>query len=122
MKDKTMPIVPTEVLRAIGMIPNDMEDRVILLTDLANQPFMPQRNGRKIHKSTFYRWITRGVGPDKIRLSSIKIGGSRGVTLSALEDFFHRLNQNEKADSPTLNRMNEKHLRHIDRQLNEAGI
>jgi hypothetical protein len=83
---------------------------------------MPRRNGRKIHKSTFYRWISRGVGPHKIKLLSIQIGGSRAVKISDLRDFYERLNQTVNAESPPSQHMNITNLRIVENQLTKEGF
>jgi hypothetical protein len=106
----------------LGKMPSNLEDRIILLCDLADQPFMPRRNGRKIHKSTFYRWISRGIGPNKIKLFSIQIGGSRAVKISDLRDFFKRLNQIELADSPSSHQMDVRKMHIVSNQLTKEGF
>jgi hypothetical protein len=46
---------------------------------------IPGRNGRKLHHSTVYRWMTKGVR-GKI-LESVTIGGTRFTTEGCLKRF-----------------------------------
>ena len=46
---------------------------------------IPKRRGRKVHYSTVYRWMTKGVRGR--RLESLLIGGVRYTTLEALARF-----------------------------------
>ncbi len=51
---------------------------------------LPKRpNGKRIHISACYRWISRGVRG--VRLDSIKIGGSTYTSTEALQRFADRL-------------------------------
>jgi len=51
---------------------------------------LPKRpNGKRIHISACYRWISRGVRG--VRLDSIKIGGSTYTSMEALQRFAERL-------------------------------
>lgn len=51
---------------------------------------LPKRpNGKRIHISACYRWISRGVRG--VRLDSIKIGGSTYTSMEALQRFGDRL-------------------------------
>ena len=46
---------------------------------------IPKRHGRKVHYSTVYRWMTKGVRGRK--LESLLIGGVRYTTIEALARF-----------------------------------
>ena len=59
----------------------------------------PRRRGRKMHRSTFHRWCTRGQ--DGVVLESIRIGGQRFTTVEALQSFFARLTEVERARNPS---------------------
>ena len=50
----------------------------------------PRRNGRRVHISAVYRWVSRGVRG--VRLEAIKIGGTAYTSLEALQRFGDRLN------------------------------
>ena len=47
---------------------------------------LPKKNGKKIHYSTVYRWITKGARGRV--LESHLIGGARFTTIEALNRFF----------------------------------
>ncbi|WP_182870877.1 DUF1580 domain-containing protein [Rhodopirellula sp. JC639] len=52
--------------------------------------------GRKRHRSTLYRWMTRGVRG--IRLESALFGGERVTSIEALSRFFERLNGSDESN------------------------
>ncbi len=88
------------------------KEELIPVRDLPGR-FPPRPNKNRIHLSSFYRWITRGVRGG-IVLESIKLGGTTYVSAQALERFAERLsaatNQTpRKADTPRTRR------REIDR-------
>ena len=58
----------------------------------------PRRRGRRLHRSTFHRWCTRGQ--DGVVLESIWIGGQRFTTVEALRSFFARLTDARRTGSP----------------------
>jgi hypothetical protein len=39
------------------------------------------------HLSTVLRWVFRGVGRERIRLETVKVGGRRFTTVAAIADF-----------------------------------
>lgn len=47
---------------------------------------LPKRNGKKVHYSTVYRWVTKGTR-GRI-LESMLVGGVRYTTIAALNRFF----------------------------------
>ncbi len=49
--------------------------------------FVPDRNGRRIHRATVYRWFQRGVRGR--RLEWIQVGGRRCTSVQALSRFFN---------------------------------
>lgn len=59
--------------------------------DLADVPrLLPTRRGRRVHRITIWRWVTKGVcGPGgvRVRLDTVKLGGSRYTSLAAVERF-----------------------------------
>ena len=60
---------------------------------------LPKRpNGKRIHISACYRWISRGVRG--VRLDSIKIGGSTYTSIEALQRFANRLSGRSNASRP----------------------
>lgn len=59
-------------------------EQLIPLRD-APKHLPPRPNGKRLHISVFYRWITRGVRG--ILLESIRIGGTTYTSLEALQRF-----------------------------------
>lgn len=65
------------------------------MIDLATETLIPIRelpkhlprrpNGKKIHVSAAYRWIAKGI--HKVKLDSIRIGGTTYVSLESLQRF-----------------------------------
>ena len=51
------------------------------------------RRGRKIHVSTLYRWISRGLRG--VRLEAVKLGGTLVTSKEALQRFAERLSRAE---------------------------
>ena len=60
------------------------DEKLIPLRD-APKHLPPRPNGKRLHVSAFYRWITRGVRG--ILLESIRIGGTTYTSLEALQRF-----------------------------------
>lgn len=52
---------------------------------------LPRRSGKRVHISTIWRWIQRGVRG--VKLESLNIGGRRYVPREALEHFLEALNR-----------------------------
>jgi hypothetical protein len=43
------------------------------------------------HVSTYFRWAFRGVGPDRVKLETVKLGGRRYTSRAALTRFVAKL-------------------------------
>jgi hypothetical protein len=55
---------------------------------------MPRRkNGKKLHRSTIFRWAGGGLGDPKIRLRTVQVGGQKCTTLAFLAEFFEALSK-----------------------------
>ena len=76
-------------------MPIDLQSEEILpLTEVAKA--LPRlRGGRKVHLSTIYRWISRGV--NGVRLESLKLGRATVTSREALQRFAER---QTRADRP----------------------
>jgi hypothetical protein len=59
------------------------------LAELPKQPFVPRKNGRKLHPSTAFRWAQRGVRGQRLEVA--RCGGALCTTPSAVARFFARL-------------------------------
>ncbi len=68
----------------MSLIPDPKPNTPIALTDVTD--LLPKRRGKKVHHSTVYRWVTKGVRGRV--LESHKIGNVRFTTISALNRFF----------------------------------
>jgi hypothetical protein len=60
------------------------DEKLIPLRD-APKHLPPRPNGKRLHISVFYRWISRGVRG--VLLESIRIGGTTYTSLQALQRF-----------------------------------
>jgi hypothetical protein len=61
---------------------------------------LPGRRGKKLHVSTLYRWVQRGVRG--VRLETVLIGGSRLTSVEAIERFVDRLSSPPVDDAPPI--------------------
>ncbi len=85
---------------------------------LAEVPLhVPRRNGRKVHCSTVYRWVTKGVRGK--RLESLFVGGVRYTTVEAIERFLKAKPHRPDAVSDT---PDENLCSAIDDALRDAGV
>ena len=88
-------------------------ETAITLAEVADH--VPRRNGRKVHYSTVYRWVTKGARGR--RLESLLVGGVRYTTVEALGRF---LNATTKA-IPSSSEEDELRIA-IEEALNDAGV
>ena len=56
---------------------------------------LPTRRGRKHHKSSIFRWASKGLHGTRLR--SVSVGGTRATTRAWLLDFFEAVAQAEDA-------------------------
>ena len=77
---------------------------------------IPKRHGRKVHYSTVYRWMTKGVRGRK--LESLLIGGVRYTTIEALARFL-KLTPQKPA---TLPESSDDLSSAIESALRDAGV
>ena len=68
----------------MNVILDNQNEQMIALSDVPKH--LPRRNGKKVHYSTVYRWVTKGAR-GRI-LESKLVGGIRYTTLAALNRFF----------------------------------
>ena len=69
-----------------------LNEQTILLRDVPN--FLPLKGTAKIHRSTPFRWASKGVrGPDgqRVVLESRKAGGARVTSIEKLAVFMEKL-------------------------------
>ena len=77
---------------------------------------IPKRHGRKVHYSTVYRWMTKGVRGRK--LESLLIGGVRYTTIEALARFLKLTPQKPAALSESSDDLSSA----IESALQDAGV
>ena len=78
----------------------DTATEAVLTLAQAASELPRRRRGRKTHVSTLYRWTVSGCRG--IILESIQIGATRATSREALQRFFERLSDPDRAgDSPS---------------------
>lgn len=77
---------------------------------------IPKRHGRKVHYSTVYRWMTKGVRGRK--LESLLIGGVRYTSLEAIARFLKVIPQKPAALPKSLGDLSSA----IESALQDAGV
>lgn len=82
------------------------------------------RSGRPVNPSTLWRWATVGVKSratgERVKLETIRVGGSSATTIEALQRFFDRLGGQEPEQS-LLRAPSKGHAR-AETALDTAGI
>ncbi len=76
---------------------------------------------RPPHVATFVRWALKGVGKDRVRLETVKIGGRRYTSVAALTRFVARLTGAAEAKE-VLSRRRTEAYRRAERELDQEGI
>jgi len=76
----------------------------------------PRANGKRIHISACYRWLSRGV--KGIVLESVKIGGSTYTSKEALQRFAYQLSG--KADPTPRPPISESRRKEIEKAQHEV--
>ena len=60
------------------------------LSELADHwPLLP--GGRRLHRSVGYRYVTKGVGPNRVRLEVVRMSGVLFTSTEAVQRFVERL-------------------------------
>lgn len=93
------PSQPTGTKDGRNAMINMSEETLISLRE-APKHLPPRPNGKRVHISACYRWISRGVRG--VHLESIKIGGSTYTSKEALQRFADRLSRagDQESDGP----------------------
>lgn len=83
---------------------------------------LPRRpNGKRVHISACYRWISRGVRG--VRLESVQVGGTRYTSLEALQRFADGLGSpgdSRSASDRPLPRTRQAQIGQASKRLREA--
>jgi len=95
----------------------DLNEELFLLTQAAKH--YPASDPP--HICTFIRWALRGVGKDKVKLETVKIGGRRYTSRAALARFVARLTSGTDAAVLQPGRVAVAH-RQTERALDKEGF
>ena len=96
-------------------------EQLIPLSELGDQPFILRRQGRKPHKSVWFRWASRGLRG--IKLEVLRAGTCLATTRSSVLRFYARLSSaGGVAQRPITSSAALRQQRRIDRELDELGI
>lgn len=106
------------------------EGRLLTFSEAAKyigRRFPGRRGGRGPNVSTLHRWASRGIRG--IRLEVVSVGGTRAVTVAALNRFFGRLAGRDPArdsatvPAPAAGRANrDRRVAAAEKALSRAGI
>ena len=77
------------------------------------------RRGKKIHVSTLYRWISRGVRG--VKLEAVKLGRTRLTSKEALQRFAERLSGVQAAPEAVPIRLS-KRAERAEREADSRGL
>jgi hypothetical protein len=68
------------------------KDQPIPLSQIPNLGLTPGRaKGGAVHRATVYRWASVGLGPKRIRLTTIQCGNTKCTTPRLLRKFFRQI-------------------------------
>jgi len=99
-------------------------DKYIPLSQVPRLSFLPpRRRGRKLHKSTPYRWSTDGL--NGVRLRYVKCGGVRCTTVNWLNAFFSELAEKEATvvpDEDTQGATTSRRQEEVEKELDRMGL
>ncbi len=96
-------------------------EQPIPLTDVPSLKFIPRRRrGKKLHKSTPFRWANPGVHGE--RLEVIRVGNTLCTSVEALQRFFERLAKVEHTPPAGVRQRRERELARTEERLDEVGI
>jgi Protein of unknown function (DUF1580) len=87
-------------------------ERAITLAEVPQ--YVPKRHGKKVHYSTVYRWMTKGVRGKT--LESFMVGGVRFTTVEAVHRFFELKSDRQRHSEDSL--LNQA----IDEALTRDGV
>lgn len=77
-------------------------------------------NGRRVHISTIYRWVQRGV--NGIRLETIRVGGTTCTSMEALQRFCDRLSRDDEPAERSPERKRKQSIDRVGSELDGIGI
>ncbi len=86
---------------------------------------MPRSRDRPVHPSTIKRWVLSGVGPDRVKLAAVRLGGRWYTTQEDIQRFIKALSGDAAATAATTHqreRQDKKRQDMIDRELAAYGL
>ena len=90
------------------------------LSDVPSLPCIPRRRGgRKLHRSTPFRWAHAGV--KGVHLEVIRVGGTLCTSVAALQRFFEQLAESTPAVHSATKPLKTEHDR-VERELDTLGV
>jgi len=96
------------------------EEPLIPVSLVPALPWLPaRRKGRKLHSSTVFRWIGRGVRG--VKLEAVRVGGTLCTTEAALARFFQLLAEPQPRRD-VLTTSSRELCAKIDAELDKAGL
>ena len=54
------------------------------------------------HVATLWRWVSKGVGPNRTKLAVVRVGGRTMVTPESIENFLAALNAPDEPQTPVI--------------------
>jgi len=97
----------------------DLEREQVLSLRQATDSLPRLRQGRRVHISTVYRWISRGVGG--VRLEAVKLGRTLVTSREALQRFADRLTE-DAGDGVEDSRAQRERSKQVGRELDRLGL
>ena len=70
----------------------------VLTVQAATSHLPPRANGQRVHVSTVYRWIARGIRG--VVLESLRVGGTTYTSVQAIQRFAERVTESAARTSP----------------------
>lgn len=106
----------------------DPSKETLLPFSQAARKIPPLRKGRPVNPATIWRWAKSGIRSSKtgqrVKLETLRVGGSNCTSLEALSRFFTRLTEEECDDgtAPTVIPIPKKPSADIENALAAVGI
>ena len=98
----------------------DLTDEDVFTIADAPQHLPRTRRGKKVHLSTIYRWINRGVAG--VRLESVRVGGGMYTSREALQRFAERCTNPSTTPSRATPKARQRQIAQAETELSRAGI
>ncbi len=103
----------------------DSTTETVLTFSAAARRIPPLRSGRPVSPSTLWRWAAVGCRArdgQRVRLETLRMGGSTATSLEALQRFFAALSAGEQERARAAPRPSSKDHARSEKVLEAAGI